>query len=486
MGSLRGVSLMDVLVGSAIFAVVFTALFGILRTSVAVSGLAKVKAAATAIASSHIEYIRSLSYNEIGTVGGIPSGAIDQATTTTQAGLTFSLRTFIVYADDPADGTGASDGNGITTDYKRVKVTVSYTVDAITREVTLFTNIVPNGIESTVGGGTIRVNVVDAQGAPVSGATVRVFNTVLSPTVDITTFSDINGSVLFGGAPTSTDYQIQVSKDGYSSASTYDRTATNVNPTPSYLTVAEGQTTTGTFAIDQLATFTVRTFSPIAPNSFSDTFSTDANVPHLFNAVVSGGDMVLSGGVGAYASNGDARSIGIAPQYLASWEEAGATLTAPAGTQVVFQVMDASDTLLPDAVLPGNSAGFTAPVSLASVSTSTYPTLKLSTTLQSTDVLLTPSVSDWYISYTEGPLPLPNIDFTLQGAKTIGSDAGGVPLYKTTIATSTDGEGVRTLSLEWDSYTFSAPSNTVVTLDPLSPFDVLPNTTGEATVILEP
>lgn len=486
MRSLRGVSLVDVVVGSALFLVIFMALFGILRASIAISGLSKLKAAATSLATSQMEYIRALEYDAVGTQGGIPSGAILQNATTTQAGLTFNVRTYIVYADDPADGSGALDANGITTDYKRVKVTVSYTVESITREVTLLSNIAPQGIETTVGGGTLRVTTVDALGAPVTGATVRVVNNTLSPVVDVTTFSDSAGQVLFGGAPASPDYEVHVSKDGYSSTQTYERDATNVNPTPGHLTVSEGQTTTGTFALDVLSTLGVRTFSPIAPNSFVDTFSDASGIANTSNTTLSGESVVLSGGAGAYAPSGTVLSSVVAPTYLASWTSAEATLSAPALTSAVFHVADATGTLLSDAVLPGNAAGFTGTIDISALATTTYPALSLLATLTSQDVLTTPAVLDWELAYEEGPLPLPNVSFTVTGAKTIGSQTDGTAILKTTIASTTDETGVRTLVLEWDSYTLTFPSYTVVLPSPFEAYEVLPNTTVDAHVILTP
>jgi hypothetical protein len=44
--------------------------------------------------------------------------------TTTMNGIDFPVHTFIEYVDDPADGLSSSDQNGITTDYKQIKVTV--------------------------------------------------------------------------------------------------------------------------------------------------------------------------------------------------------------------------------------------------------------------------------------------------------------------------------------------------------------------------
>lgn len=486
MRSLRGVSLVDVVVGSALFLVIFIALFGILRASIAVSGLSKLKAAATSIATSQLEYIRSLEYNAIGTQGGIPSGFIPQNATTTQAGLEFSLRTYIVYADDPGDGEGVADSNGITTDYKRVKVEVTYTVEGVTRNVTLLTNVVPPGIETTVGGGTLRINVVDAYGAPVTGATVRVYNETVAPSIDVSTFSDSTGTVLFGGAPASTDYEIYISKDGYSEAQTYERDATNVNPTPGYLTVAESQTTTGTFAIDLLSTFTLRTLSPIEDAVFYDSFADDTKLTNLSNTVVSGDALVLAGGAGTYVSSGTARASSTAPTYLASWVSASSTLSAPLGSTAVFRITDEAGTPLPDAVLAGNSSGFSSFVDLSGISTTTYPALRLEAVLTSSDPLVTPSILDWELGYTHGPLPLPNVSITLTGGKTVGSDTGGIPLYKTSIATTTDETGQRVLTLEWDSYTVSIPSYTIVSPSPFVPYEVLPNTVVDAPIILTP
>ena len=100
----RGMSLVDVVVGTALMLVIFTALFGLLRASALVSSLAKSKAGATAMAESQMEYLRGLSYDSLGTAGGIPSGAIAQVATTTVSGSTYVVHTFVQYVDDPAEG----------------------------------------------------------------------------------------------------------------------------------------------------------------------------------------------------------------------------------------------------------------------------------------------------------------------------------------------------------------------------------------------
>ena len=259
----RGFGLIDVLVGVALLLVVFLALIGILRASLQLSTLAKAKATAVEIASTQIEYLRGLSYDALGTVNGIPAGAIPQYATSTTDGVVYTTHTYVEYFDDPADGTGVSDLNGVTTDYKKGKVTVTYTMRSSMKSVSLVSNFVPPGIESSTGGGTLALHVVDALGEDVPGASVRIVNASTSPTIDFTTVSDTSGLVMIGGVATSSLYQIYVSRTGYSSAQTYARTDQNVNPTPGYLTVVKDQTTSATFAIDEFSTLTLASFSPM-------------------------------------------------------------------------------------------------------------------------------------------------------------------------------------------------------------------------------
>jgi hypothetical protein len=484
--SMRGMTMIDVLVGAGLVLVVFVGLFGLLRASLQVSGLAKLKAAATEVATSQLEYIRSLEYEDIGTVGGIPAGLIEQNATTTNAGMEFSVRTYIVYVDDPADGVGGADTTGITTDYKLAKVTVTYEAGNIPRDVVVMSNIAPKGIETTTGGGTIRVSVVDAVGAPVSGASVHIENPSASPAIDFTTFSDVTGTVLLPGAPTSTDYRIEVTKSGYSTATTYARNATNANPTPGYLTVVGGSTTSGTFAIDRLATLTIRTFSPIAAFVYFDSMATDDGFSSLTNTNVVGSALTLTGAPGSYQSQGSAVSDPIAPEYLASWTSASSSMATPPSTSVRIAVGNEDGVLLPDAVVPGNSTGFTGTIDLSSVSTTTYPSLTLVATLESSDPNVAPQILDFEVGYDAGPLPLPNVAFDLTGAKTIGSMSDGTPLYKTEVASTTGASGAYVGELEWDSYEVDFTGYTVLSADPLLPYDLTPGSTIEGSVILTP
>lgn len=487
MKALRGMTLIDVLVGSALVLIVLVVLLGLLRSSLLISSLAKAKAGATAVADTQMEYLRSLPYDSVGTVGGIPAGLVPQNATTTLNGIAYATRTFVGYVDDEKDGTGGSDITGITTDYKRVRVSVSYAVRGLSHEIVLVSNIAPPGLETTNGGGTLRANIVNAAGTGVAGASVRVENPSVSPAVDVTTFSDATGLVLLPGAPTSTDYRITVTKSGYSSAQTYARDATNQNPTPGYLTIAENQTTSSTFSIDTLASFILRTFSPVQTGTWTDTFTDSTQLATMSGTTVSGGALLLITDEFGYVTSGTARTVAIAPTYLAAWKTVDGALSTPGGTAVTVQVGDGTGSLIPDGVLPGNSTGFTSfPISLGTIATTTYPSLTLLATLTSSVSAATPHVFNWTVSYDEGPLPLAGVPFTLTGAKTIGTTGAGASLYKTEVASTTEATGTFSSLLEWDIYSIVPTGYTIkVASSTPTPFILDPGATFEATLILE-
>ncbi|MBA3789444.1 carboxypeptidase regulatory-like domain-containing protein [Patescibacteria group bacterium] len=480
----RGMSLIDVVIGTALVLIIFLALFGILRASILLSAYVKSEATATSIANNQVEYIRSLPYDSVGTLGGIPAGLIAQNATTTEDGVGYNVRTFIDYYDSPSDGTGAGDTNGITTDYKRIKVTVFYTAGGKPRQFILVSNYAPLGIETTAGGGTLQINVVNAAGTPLAGASVTITNASTAPTVNLTTFSDSTGTVYLPGAATSTQYAVSVTKTGYSTAQTYVRDSNNQNPTPGYLTVVKNQTTSSTFAIDALGSMNVMTFSPIATSTFSDSFANASKLTSLTSTVASGGALSLSGGVGNYAASGSAISTTSAPAYLIMWGVASSTQSVPAGTTVSFHIVDGTGTLLPDSVLAGNAAGFISTVNLYGISTTTYPALALSASLSTTATSTTPSITNWGLSYQSGPTPLPNVSFTLTGKKTIGSTGGGAPIYKTTVNATTSATGTNLLTLEWDLYSLSVPSYDIIDACTVPPYALAPAAAVNESLIL--
>lgn len=453
-----GATLIDTLVSTALMLVVFVGISGAFQLSIDVITNNKARAGAIALSNERMEYIRSLPYDQVAVVGGIPAGSIPATESVALNGIPYTRRTLVLYADDPKDGLGAADQNGIIADYKEVKTEVSWESRYGTRRISLTSRVSPVGIESATSGGVLSLSIVHAGGQPVSGALVTIVNTTLNPGVNISVYSDALGVVQVIGAPAGAGYQITASRSGYTTAKTYDATTQNTNPTPGHLTVANGQTTTAQFAIDLVATKNIRTYQPVQPGTWTDAFSDMSKLAASNDIEVSGGTLKLAGGLGSHASSGAANSIAIAPSDLARWITVSWDDTRPAQTNILYRVYSGDGTsLIPDAMIPGNSTGFSAPpVSLTGVSTSTYPSLSVQTTLGTADPAVTPEITSWDVSYEQGPLPLPNVTFGLKGTKTIGSGPGGfIYLYSTTTLSSGPSAGVNVANLEWDSYTIS-------------------------------
>lgn len=256
----RGSSFLDVIVGTSLLLVVFMGVLGALQLTLALVEGAKAKTGALALANERIEYIRSLPYGSVGTIGGIPQGTLEGEETETLNGVTYTRRTFVQYTDASEDGLGALDSNGITTDYKTVRVSVSWSFRENTRTLFLITSITPSGVESSGGGGTLRITVLDSVGSPIPSAEVSIVNDSLVPQVSLTTFTNTDGIIEFLAAPAGSGYEISVEKTGYSASQTYSVTGGNPNPNPGHLTVVDSQSTSATFFIDRTALLTLESF----------------------------------------------------------------------------------------------------------------------------------------------------------------------------------------------------------------------------------
>jgi len=487
---IRGLSLVDVIVGVALLLIIFMALFGMFRVSIALTAAAKARAGATALATEQMEYIRSVTYADTGTVGGIPSGVIEPTIERTLNGRTYTIRTFIQYIDDPADGLDGDDENGVITDYKKIKVEASYPIGERVDNVSLVSNRTPRGIETVEGGGTLRISVIDAVGDDVSSAQVRIQNSNTSPAVDVTTFTGSGGFVFLPGAEAAIDYIVTVTKNGYSSTGTYDLDSENVSPDPGHLTVVEAATTQSTFVIDILSSLRVQTWEKVREGSFDDTFVSAADLETTANTEVVSGNLVLTNDAGVYETAGVAESVAVSPNYISVWKSFTANDQTPGGTTLSYQFLydnDGVPTLLPEEVLPGNAAGFTgASVDLTSVPASSYPSISIRANLQTNDTSVTPEVEDWSIEYDEGPIPAPDVVFTLEGSKTIGQDGSGVDIKKHVIDNITSAAGWAELSdIEWDSYDFSVSGYDLAELCDINTLAISPNTSSTIDAYLE-
>lgn len=260
--SSKAFTIVELAIAVAIFGIISTGLVAIFTSGIQLVRSNQFTVAAVNVANEKIEVIKNLPYSEVGTIGGIPSGSIPQTATETLNGREFTITTSIRYIDDAYDDVAPTDT--VNTDYKQVRLQVSWEDSSDPDPVTLTANISPNGLETTEGGGTLWIEVYDPLTEsidPVADATVTIEAPDVTPAVSITSTTDENGRYILIGAPPGIEaYHVTITKDGYSTAQTYDRDpVTNPNPLPAHLNVVEGQVTTEYFQISPLVdSLTVR------------------------------------------------------------------------------------------------------------------------------------------------------------------------------------------------------------------------------------
>lgn len=261
LSSHNGFSLIETLVAIGVLGIFFAAISFILHQVLINIGESRVRTTALSLAQTKMETVRNLPYNQVGTDGGIPNGPLLQTENVTINGLVFVVNTSIVFVDDPFDGEVPIDL--INTDYKRVRVEITWGgVFPSRKPITLVTNIAPKGIESISGGGTLFIQVLNAEGQPVSNSTVTIDNTQVTPAIHIQTLTDGNGHIVLPGSPACVScYQISITKNGYSTDKTY--TISEVaNPLQPLATIIDGKTTQLSFTIDAVSSAIIRSVGP--------------------------------------------------------------------------------------------------------------------------------------------------------------------------------------------------------------------------------
>lgn len=254
-GDQSGQFLMEVVIAVAIMLMLTHAFFTLITASYQILGQSRSEVTAKAIANEKMELIRNLPYDQVGTLGGIPSGNILQNDVLIRNGQSYNIATSIQYKDDPFDQLAPSDLLPI--DYKLVRIDVSWGgAFPNNYTTTLVTNIAPKGVETTNGGGTLSFLVFDSQGQPVPQANIHIEAPAANPPVDLNLITDNLGTLVLPGAPVCTAcYSVTVTKSGYSTNKTYT-TSEVANPNNPPLTVLENQVTETSFAIDRLSTAT--------------------------------------------------------------------------------------------------------------------------------------------------------------------------------------------------------------------------------------
>ncbi len=248
-----------------LFALITLVFFQTFAYGTALIQQSKYRLGAITLANQRMEIIRSLDYDNIGTVSGIPAGDLVEDEAIQVSNALFQVHTFVQYADDPYDGTlGGSPNDLVPNDYKRVRVEVAWGAETDAEKVVLFSTFSPPGVEQSVGGGILSINILDSQGNGVSGATVRITNSSVAPAIDVTTTTDASGNLFLIGAPASAqEYHVTFSKGGYFGSATFaPYPTTSYVPVDVHASVVDGVVNQATFVMDQSSTLELRTVDP--------------------------------------------------------------------------------------------------------------------------------------------------------------------------------------------------------------------------------
>jgi type II secretory pathway pseudopilin PulG len=472
-----GLSLVEVLLTAGLLALFFAGLLASFQGLFALVADSKARQTALTVALQTIESVRGLEYDLVGTLGGIPAGTLPQISTSTQNGIVFTTNILIEFVDDPADGLEALDSNGVITDYKRVVVTVEW-LDRRneSRSINFTSNISPPGIETNIGGGTLRVNVVDASLQPVAGATVRLVNTGTDPAINTVRTTNANGVVLFSGAPTASGYEIEVTRSGYTTDQTHAITPSFPNPLTPPVTIVENNVTTATLFIDRVSQIAVKTLADqtVVEDVLSVTDMTD--VASSSNSNATAGGMTLSQVAGLYADSGFVQFSPLSPSSFVGWQALSIQSDLPFGTNSIVQIYDGNNPtmLIPDAVLPGNSMGYTDQlISLHTIDASVYPSLSVRVSLETTDTTVAPLITGLSLTYIATETVLPNVSLSFVGNRSIGTDVGGESVLRNQLSTVTNSSGESTLAnVEWDFYSIIPTGYVIQAACPAAPLTV--------------
>jgi type II secretory pathway pseudopilin PulG len=251
----KGISLIEVVVSIGIFTILATVVFQVYALIIKEIGIYRDRAAVSFLASQYMEIARNMPYSEIGTLSGNPNGNLPDlpnVVTITFGDIDYQVYYAVSYVDDPADGTILNLTDVAPNDYKQLKLYIKNTQTNTINS--FFTNISPKGLEGLIGGGALYINVIDAVGQPVPGAQIHITNTEISPALDITRTSDAAGNWIEVALPEDTNsYHISVSRNGYSTDSTYPISESNPFPVKPDATILEGQVTQISFSIDKLS-----------------------------------------------------------------------------------------------------------------------------------------------------------------------------------------------------------------------------------------
>jgi len=251
----QGFTLIEVVISIVIVSIAMTAISTLFVSNVATVSLGKARTLALAVATQQVEYLRDLPYDSLATQHGpiLPQGTIPDDQNVTSGSYRFRVHTVIDYIDDPYDGLSPTDLYSY--DYKIAEVSV-FLKNNNKQVATLSTYVAAKAAETATNTGILSIKVIDANGNPVSGATLHITDPNPSPAVDITTVTDSSGLFVIPKLPldSTKGYQITASLTGYSTDMTKPDPVGAQTPVNPNVNILAQQITPVTLSIDRVST----------------------------------------------------------------------------------------------------------------------------------------------------------------------------------------------------------------------------------------
>jgi prepilin-type N-terminal cleavage/methylation domain-containing protein len=285
--SQAGFSLIEILVSIMVLAIVAGGLAAGLTQTSAMLGRSKADSIADKLASSEIETVRRLEYDDVGTVGGNPPGILVADRTETRDNASFRVQNQVVYVDNPAPGASRT-----RIDFKRVQVVVT-PLAAGGDPITQTTLVAPPTYAAIAGRAAITVSATDRiTGDPIDGASVSVTG---GPSAAVSDVTDAAGNAVVAGLlPNSSGsqvYTVGISKPGYvvtnaaadlqenlTAGETFPVSALLVKPVRLEVSLLEGATTV---PIAEDATVTITSPAGVASSlTGTGVFGFDGQIPN--------------------------------------------------------------------------------------------------------------------------------------------------------------------------------------------------------------
>jgi Tfp pilus assembly protein PilV len=192
--------IVETLVAALLVAVMAIAFFGALDSSARVSGTAKARATAAALAQDDQERLRSMPVVSLSKVNG--------TTTKTVAGVNYDVSSKTDWIADATQSNTDCTSNGATADFLRITTTVTAKNLNTLKPVVVTSTVTPApGTFNNQGG--LVVSVIDRNGAGLPGRTVNITGPATTSAI-----TNAQGCAFFGYQPVG-DYTVSTSAVGY-------------------------------------------------------------------------------------------------------------------------------------------------------------------------------------------------------------------------------------------------------------------------------